>query len=235
MFRVSSYSLVAIPLLLALTTAACGGPKKPITPTADTAEAGVDMPGDSGAVATADGGASSDTPGVPEPTPAPAALALPSATAKIAMKGKKPATIEIKPDGTVSNAGKAVAKLSGMALQNADGGKALLTVDVTGSVTTEGGGAYGSFTGDELTLAKGDKLAIADDGVVNMTTGAKAAPLGKFENLGAAKRAGLLAVAFIVAPPAAEKPAAKPAGDKPAGDKPAGAKPAGKPKPKAKP
>ena len=222
MSRVSSYSLAALPLLLALTTAACGGPKKPApTPVAETGEAGVDMPGDSGAVATTDAGASSDAaPGIPEPGPASATLALPTAAAKIAIKGKKPATIEIKPDGTVSNAGKAVAKVSGMALQNADGGKALLTVDVTGSVTTDGGGAYGSFTGDDLTLAKGDKLALADDGTVNMTAGGKTAALGKFENLGAAKRAGLLAVAFIVAPPAAEKPAAKPAG---------------KPKPKPKP
>lgn len=224
MSRVTSYSLVAIPLLLALTTAACGGSKKPApTPTVDTSDAAADMPGgDGGAVATTSDAGSSGEGGaaaMPDATAA-ATLALPKDTAKIAIKGKKPATIELKADGTVSNAGKAVAKISGMALHNADGSKPVLNVGSEGAVTVEGGGAYGSFTGDELTLAKGDKLGIADDGTVNMTTAGKAAPLGKYENLGAAKRAGILAVAFIVAPPAAEKPVAKPTG---------------KPKPKPKP
>ena len=206
MSRVSSYSLVAIPLLLALTSA-CGGSKKPApTPTADTADAGDDMFGDSGGVAAsgdagASGGGGSSSSAEPAAAPT---LALPTGTAKIAVKGKKPATVEIKADGTVSSAGKAVGKVSGMALQSADGKPLLVGAD--GAVTVDGN-PYGMFTGDDLTLAKGDKLAVAEDGTVTMTTGGKAAPVGKFENLGAAKRAGLLAIAFVVAPPVADKPA----------------------------
>ncbi len=215
MSRVSSYSLVAV-LALLTSASACGGKKPvPTTPTAETGDASADMPStdDGGSTAMADAGSGdAGAPGVPNPSAAATTLALPTATAKIAIKGKKPATVELKSDGTVSNAGKAVGKISGMALQNADGSKSLLTVSSEGAVTADSGGAYGSFTGDELTLAKGDKLSLGDDGTVNMTTGGKAAPLGKFDNLGGAKRAGLLAVAFIVAPPAAEKPAAKPAG-----------------------
>ena len=118
------------------------------------------------------------------------------------------------------SAGKLVGKFSGMAMQSAEG-KDVLKVGSDGAVTTDGGTAYGSFTGDDLTLAKGDKVSVGDDGTVTMTTGGKAAPLGKFENLGAAKKAAALAVAFISAPPAAEKPAAP-------------AKPAAKPKPAPK-
>jgi hypothetical protein len=163
------------------------------------------------------------SPGIPDPA-ATATLALPTATAKVALKGKKPGAVEIKSDGSVMSAGKMVGKISGMAMQNADG-KDLLKVGSDGAVTTDGGTAYGSFTGDELTLAKGDKVSVGDDGTVTMTTAGKAAPLGKFENLGAAKKAAALAVAFISAPPPAEKPAA-------AGAKPAPAKPKPAPAPK---
>jgi hypothetical protein len=228
MLRVAKYSLVAIPLLALFTIApGCGGKKPPTPPSTDAidaAGAGVDMPGDAGPVATGgDAGASEGgAPGVPDPTAAPATIALPTATAKIALKGKKPGTVELKSDGTVTSGGKPVGKISGMALQNADG-KSLLTVGADGAVTAgEAATAYGSFTGDELTLAKGDKLAIGDDGTITMTTGGKGAPLGKYENLGSAKRAGLLAVAIVVAPPAAEKAATPP---KPPGKKPPPKKP----------
>jgi hypothetical protein len=219
MLRVTKYSLVAIPLLALLTTAACGSKKPPTPPSTDIGDAagGVDMPStDASTVALGGDAGASDAapPGVPDPTAAPTTLALPTATAKIAIKGKKPGTVELKSDGTVSSGGKPVGKIAGMALQSPDG-KGLLTVGSDGAVTAgEAATAYGSFTGDELNLAKGDKLAIADDGTVTMTTGGKAAPLGKYENLGSAKRAGLLAVAFVAAPPAAEKaaPPAKPPG-----------------------
>ena len=225
MFRVTKYSLVAIPLFALLTTAACGSKKPPAPPSTDSldAAAGTDMPAPPSTVASeGDAGPPSDAGGSATPPPAASAtLALPTATAKVALKGKKPGNVELKSDGSVMSGGKAVGKISGMALQNADG-KSVLTVGSDGAVTSDGATAYGSFTGDELTLAKGDKLGIADDGTVTMTTGGKAAPLGKFENVGAAKRAAVLAVAFVVAPPAAEKPAAP-------------VKPAGKPKPKPKP
>lgn len=81
-------------------------------------------------------------------------------------------------------------------------------------------------------MAKGDKLTLADDGTLTMTSAGKAAPLGKFDGAGTAKRSAVLAAAFVLAPPAAEKPAAaaKPAaGDKPAAAKPAAAKPAAAP------
>jgi hypothetical protein len=157
-------------------------------------------------------------PGVPDPSAAPTTLALPTATAKIAMKGKKAANVELKSDGTVTNGGKAVAKVSGLALQSPDG-KSLLTVGNDGAVTA-GDAAYGSFAGDELTLAKGDKLALGDDGTLTWTSAGKGTPLGKFDGVGSAKRSAVLAAAFVLAPPAADKPAAaKPAATKPAGKK----------------
>ena len=81
------------------------------------------------------------TPGVPDPSAAPSTLALPAATAKIALKGKKAANVELKSDGTVANGGKAVAKVAGMALQSPDGGKTYLTVGSDGAVTTGDGGS----------------------------------------------------------------------------------------------
>ncbi|CAN5925366.1 hypothetical protein BH11MYX4_BH11MYX4_43650 [soil metagenome] len=225
MLRVAKISLVAIPLFALLTTAACGSKKPPTPPSMEPvdAAAGTDMPAPPSTVAlTGDAGPTTDagSPGIPDPAAAPAALSLPTATAKVALKGKKPGAVEIKSDGSVMSAGKLVGKFSGMAMQSAEG-KDVLKVGSDGAVTTDGGTAYGSFTGDDLTLAKGDKVSVGDDGTVTMTTGGKAAPLGKFENLGAARKAAALAVAFISAPPAAEKPAAP-------------AKPAAKPKPAPK-
>ena len=220
MFRTHS-SFVVLALLGALTTAACGGeppaPKTPETePVASSAPA--DMPAPPATVAA---------PGVPDPNAAPSTLALPTAVAKIEMKGKKAAKVELKSDGTVANGGKAVAKITGMTLQSPDGGKTFLTVGSDGAVTTADGASYGSFAGDDLTMAKGDKLTLADDDTLTMTSGGKAAPLGKFDGAGTAKRSAVLAAAFVLSPPAAPAPAAaaKPAGAKPAA-------PAAKPAPK---
>jgi hypothetical protein len=163
--------------------------------------------------------------GIPDPNAAPTTLSLPPSTAKIALKGKKPTNLELKTDGTVTNAGKAVAKVSGMKLESPDG-KTLLAVEKD-AVNTGDGAAYGTFAGDELTITKaGDKVSLGDDGTLTWTAGGKPNPLGKFEGAGSAKRAAVLAAAFVVAPPAADKPADKPAA-KPA-DKPA-AKPAAAP------
>ena len=224
--------------------AACGGsdqpaPKAPeVEPIASGTPA--DMPAPPATTAAAASAApttDAPPPGVPDPSAAPATLSLPSATAKAALKGKKAANVELKSDGTVTNGGKAVAKVNGTKLETPDG-KALLAVDKD-AVNTGEGSAYGTFSGDELTLSKGgDKVAVGDDGKVTWTAGGKASDLGKFDGVGSAKRAAALAVAFVVAPPAAEKPTtvAKPAGgDKPAGDKPAAKPAAGGDKPAAKP
>lgn len=229
MFRVTKSTLVAVPFvsLLALMTA-CGSSPPPATPAPEEpAAAKTDMPAPPAEPAT-------PAPAEPVATPAPEApppsLALPSATAKIALKGKKAGNVELKSDGSVMGGGKQIGKISGMALQNPEG-KSLLTVGSDGAVAADGGANYGSFSGDELTLAKGDKVGMADDGTVTMTAaGGKSSVLGKFENAGSSKRAAVLAVAVFVAPPAADK--AKPAttdkhAAKPAGEKPA---PAAKPK-----
>jgi hypothetical protein len=216
-------SLVISAILVSAIATACGGSEPPakgpeMEPVATAAPA-ADMPAPPAtAAAAADAKPATDTaaPGVPDPAAAPTTLALPTATAKIEMKGKKAAKVELKSDGTVANGGKAVAKVSGMALQSPDGGKTFLTVGSDGAVTTSDGGSYGSFAGDELTIAKGgDKLTLADDGTLTMTSAGKAAPLGKFDGAGTAKRSAVLAAAFVLAPPAAEKPAAA-AGAKPA-------------------
>ena len=214
-------------VLALLFTAACGGSDKPakgpeMEPVASATPADMPPPPATDAPA-ADAKPASDTPapGVPDPSAAPTTLALPTATAKADLKGKKAAKVEVKADGTVANGGKAVAKVTGMTLQSPDGGKTFLTVGSDGAVTTADGGSYGSFAGDDLTMAKGDKLTLGDDGTITMTSGGKAAPLGKFDGAGSAKRAVVLATAFVLAPPAA------PAAAKPAGT--TAAKPAAKP------
>jgi hypothetical protein len=221
-------SFVVLALLCTSALAACGGaepaPKPPETEAVAPAPT-TDLPA---APAATDAAKPADPPAKPAEPPAPAPLALPAATAKIDIKGKKAAKVELKSDGTVTNGGKAVAKVSGLALQSADGGKSLLTVGADGAVTTSDGSSYGSFTGDELTVGKGDKLTLADDGTLTWTTGGKATSLGKFDGAGTAKRSAVLAAAFVLVPPS-DKPAAKPT-DKPAAkpaDKPA-AKPADK-------
>ncbi|MBS2020049.1 MAG: hypothetical protein JST00_44720 [Deltaproteobacteria bacterium] len=221
--------------------AACGGdPPQPKTPDPEpvaTGAASADMPPPAPTTASTEKPATPEAPvsGVADPNAAPVTLSLPPATAKIAMKGKKTANVELKTDGTVTNGGKAVAKVSGTKLETPDG-KTVLAVEKD-AVNTGDGAAYGTFAGDELTITKaGDKLSLGDDGTLTWTAGGKASPLGKFEGAGNAKRAAVLAAAFVVAPPAADKaPAAKP-GDKPAakpGDKPA-EKPAAKPAAPAK-
>jgi hypothetical protein len=233
MFRTTS-SLVVLALLGALSTAACGGePPAPKTPETEpiASSAPADMPAPPATVAATDTKPPAEAaPGIPDPNAAPTTLALPTAVAKIELKGKKAAKVELKSDGTVANGGKAVAKVTGMQLQSPDGGKTFLTVASDGAVTTGDGASYGSFAGDDLTMAKGDKLTLADDGTLTMTSGGKTAPLGKFDGAGTAKRSAVLAAAFVLAPPVAEKPAATPT--KPAaGAKPAAATPA-KPTPK---
>src|SRR5947209_19333909 len=63
-------------------------------------------------------------------------FALAAGSAKIEMKGKKAAKVELKSDGTVASGGKAVAKVTGMTMQSADGGKKLLNFGSDGAGTT---------------------------------------------------------------------------------------------------
>jgi hypothetical protein len=225
--------LCSLGLSLGLAASACGGPDKPakspeMEPVAPNAAA--DMPAPPEKTTSADKPAATEAappPGIPDPSAGSTTLALPPSTAKISMKGKKAANVELKSDGTVTNGGKAVAKVSGMKLESSDG-KAVLSVGNDGGVTTSEGVSYGSFSGDELTIVKnGDKLALGDDGTLTLTAGGTPSPLGKFENAGTAKRSAVLAAAFVLAPPTADKaaPAGKPAAAPAA--KPA-AKPAGK-------
>ena len=209
--------------------AACGG-EPPAVKSPETepvaAASTADMPPPAPTTASTEKAPVPEAPvsGVADPNAAPATLSLPPATAKIAMKGKKTANVELKTDGTVTSGGKAVAKVSGTKLESPDG-KTLLAVEKD-AVNTADAAAYGTFSGDELTITKsGDKLALGDDGTLTWTAGGKANSLGKFEGAGNAKRAAVLAAAFVVAPPAADKPApAEKAAAKPAGD----AKPAAK-------
>jgi hypothetical protein len=202
---------------------ACGGdnppPKPPeTTPAADTSETTTTPP----AAEPADSGAPS-TATTAEPPPAPAALALPSAAAKVKAKTTKDFDVELKSDGTVSSAGKPVAKITGMELQDKDG-KAQLKVDHDGNITTADGSPYAKFEGDTLVTSTGAKWTIADDGTFKATPekGAEKS-VGKATDVGAAKKAALLSIAFVTwgtkAPQA--KAAAKPAEKKPAEKKPA--------------
>lgn len=169
-------------------------------------------------------------PGIPDPNSTPptpvGAITLPKDTVKIALKGKKTATLELKSDGSVTNGGKAAASMSAEGEIKDAKGTAVLSVKGD-AVSTPGGTAVATFSGDgELANPKGDKLAIADDGALTWTAGGKGAPAGKAEGAGSAKRATLLAAWFVISPPPADKPAAKEPAPKPAGKEPA-PKPAG--------
>ncbi|MBX3186234.1 MAG: hypothetical protein KF819_04430 [Labilithrix sp.] len=206
---------------------ACGGPDKPpkapdMEPVG-TESAAADMPA-APEKTVADAPAPAEAappPGIPDPNAGSTTLALPPSPAKISLKGKKAANVELKPDGTILSGGKAVAKVAGMTLESADG-KPALSVGNDGAVTTADGISYGSFAGDELTIVKsGDKLALGDDGTLTLTASGTPSALGKFENAGTAKRSAVLAAAFVIAPPT---------GDAKAPAKPASGKPAAKPK-----
>lgn len=136
------------------------------------------------------------------PAPAPAfSLDLPASTAKIALKGKTAAKVELMSDGTLTSGGKTVGKFSGLTVQNKSGDKTLLSVSPDGAITSPDGSAYGSFAGDELTMAKGDKLSIDESGVLTMTAGGKTSTVGKVDGASGAKRSTVLAAAIVMAPP----------------------------------
>lgn len=222
----SRFVTTGLSLSFLLIAAACGDSKPPATPdnnTTSMADSGADMAmsaSDAGASMTGDaGGAMADT--KPADPPKPAALALPSASAKLMkLKGKD---IEIKSDGTVNTAGKPTHKVMGMELQDKDG-KGLLKVDADNNVMQADGSAYAKFEGDDLTAMDTSKLSVGDDGVSQTDAKGKKTNLAKAEGIGDAKKATLLVVAFNLW---GTKPPAAPKGAKPA-DKTGDKKPAGK-------
>ena len=204
---------------------ACGDkppPKPPETTPGADVDAGDPLASSSGGESKDGGASGGDT--APTPPPAPAALALPSAAAKLKVEGKKKLDVELRSDGTVNSAGKMAATISGMELQAADG-KTALKVDSDGNISNADGAPYAKFEGDDLTTQTSTKWSIGDDGALSSTDekGKKTA-MGKSEGVGSAKRASLLAVAFVswgMKAPAAPAPKATPA--KPGGKKPGGA------------
>lgn len=159
----------------------------------------------------------------PDPETAPPALAvpllLPKDGLKIALKGKRKATLELKPDGGLTNGGKPAATLGrDGAIQDAKG-QPVLTVKGD-AVLSLGGATLATFSGDsELTTLKGEKLAIGDDGSITLNETA----VGKVEAVGNSKRAALVGVWYVLFPPPEKLKETEPR-----------PKPAGKPTPKGR-
>lgn len=195
---------------------ACGDNKPPPKEPEQTSmsdDAGAtasDMPSDPAPTAAAE----------PAPPPAPKALDLPSGSAKLKFKTTKAFDLEVKSDGTVNNAGKATAKISGMELSSTDG-KSGLKVDSEGNIMTATGDTYAKFEGDDLTTQTMAKWSIGEDGALTQTDDkGKKTNLGKADGVGTAKRATLLAAAYSAWGMKAPAPkAAKAAGAKPAAKK----------------
>jgi hypothetical protein len=206
--------------LFLLGTYACGGDKPPPKPPESTPMSDEAGTSENGTMDAKDGGASTaSTDTTTPPAAAPAALALPAAAAKLKVEGKKKMDVELKSDGTVNSGGKMAAKIAGMELQGADG-KPALKVDNDGAIMTAEGGPYAKFEGDDLATQTGTKWSIGDDGAMSSTDDkGKKSSLGKAEGVGSAKRASLLAIAYLSwgtkAPaPKAAKPEGKPGGKK---------------------
>lgn len=206
----SSFVIRTIGLgLLLAGSYACGGeappPKPPeTTPTTEDAGEPTTETVDAGAqAAEADAGAAT-------PPPAPPALALPASAAKVKVKTSKDFDLEIKADGTVNSGGKAAAKISGMELHDATG-KTQLKVDSDGNITTADGASYAKFDGDTLVTNTGAKWMIADDGAFKSADKGAEKSVGKTTDVGPAKRAAILAVAFMTWGTKAPQPKATPA------------------------
>jgi hypothetical protein len=220
MTRSSSVKTLGLCLFLA-STYACGDNKPPPKPPESMSMGDDAGPSDSATLAgdAKDGGTSSSA-STESTTTAPAAaaaLALPAAAAKLKVEGKKKMDVELKSDGTVNNGGKMAAKIAGMELHGPDG-KTALKVDGDGAIMTAEGGPYAKFEGDDLATQTGTKWSIGDDGAMSSTDDkGKKTALGKAEGVGAAKRASLLAIAFLswgMKAPAAPAPKAAPEGKK---------------------
>lgn len=202
---------------------ACRGEAQPAKSPDEAAE----PPPDTGEVTMAnpDGGAPPD----PDAPPgAVAALPLPKAAVKIVLKGKKPVSLELKPDGTLANGATIAASMSSEGgIKDAKGNPVLV---VKGdAVNTISGATIATFSGEnELANVNGDKLTLADNGALTWTASGKESTVGKVESAGTAKRAALVGAWMVLFPPPSDKatevePAPKPKRGKP-GPKPRGKK-----------
>jgi hypothetical protein len=216
-------------LFASLLVAACGGdkpePKTPETETTPAAAATTDMPAPSGDKTGTDTAATGDKPAgdattTPAPAPEKPSLAVAAMKFTPKAKGKK---IEVKADGSVMADGKAAGKIAGDHIEDSSG-KALVTLGTDGALSGDNLKAGAKVSGDDVVADDGSKVTVGDDGTVTVQDGAgKPHAVGKFDNVGTAKKTAALIVMAWMMPHGAAAPAGKPAG-KP------GAKPAGKKK-----
>jgi hypothetical protein len=122
---------------------------------------------------------------------------------------KKP--IELKDDGTLFVEGKAAAKFVGAELQDATG-KTLISVAADDTVRIDGVSSTMKFDlKDDLLLEHGNRVGIADDGSVILTTstGAPDKDSRKMKYSGFNRKAVRAAVFVVVALAASKLPAKK--------------------------
>lgn len=200
-------------LFASLFVAACGGdkpePKTPDTEATPAASATADMPAPmSDKTGTDTGGG--DKPAVDKPAPAPEKPSLAVAAMKFMpkAKGKK---LEVKTDGSVMADGKAAGKIAGDHIEDSSG-KALVTLGSDGALSGDNLKSGAKVSGDDVVADDGSKVTIADDGTVTVQDGAgKPQQVGKFENVGSAKKTAALIVVAWMMPKGASAVAAKPA------------------------
>jgi hypothetical protein len=179
---------------------ACGGGDNPPPNTADNAPSASAPPADT-------------TPPPPpvDTTPAPSASAPPADTTPAPPPAPPPITVsalkftasapgfvsaELQADGSIVVKGKTVAKINNNEVDDPTG-KALFTVGADGSLAGDGLEKKASFSGDDLTGDEGVKISIADDGTVSFTgPKGKTKKIGKIDNVGSAKRAAAIVVAY---------------------------------------
>lgn len=208
----------------AFATGACGGEAPP----AKSADEAPETPPDTGeaTMANPDGGALPDPDAPPPGVVAP--LPLPKAAVKIALKGKKSVSLELKPDGTLANGATIAASMNSEGgIKDAKGNPVLV---VKGdAVNTLSGATIATFSGEnELTNLNGDKLTLGDNGALTWTASGKESTVGKVDGAGSAKRATLVGAWMVLFPPPSDKPTESEPAPKPKrGGKP-GSKPRGK-------
>lgn len=209
-------------LFASFVLAACGGDKPEVkAPEGETPAVASNAPADMPAPASTTADKPADKPAdapADKPAAAPEKPSLAVAAMKFTpkAKGKK---IEVKADGSVMADGKAAGKIAGDHIEDASG-KALVTLGTDGALAGEGLKAGAKMSGDDVVAEDGSKVTVGDDGTVTVQDGAKKPEqVGKFENVGSAKKTAALIVVAWMMPKAAAAPA-KPA------DKAAPAKPA---------
>jgi hypothetical protein len=177
---------------------ACGGGDNPPPNTADNAPSASAPPADTTPppADTAPAPSASAPPADTTPAPPPAPPPITVAALKFTASGAGFTSAELQADGSIVVKGKTVAKINNNEVDDA-AGKALFTVGADGSLSGDGLGRKASFTGDDLTGDDGAKISIADDGTVSFTgPKGKTKKVGKIDNVGSAKRAATIVVAY---------------------------------------